>query len=434
MNECSSEIKNHLNDSPAVFVGWLESHGLDASTCRLFEDHMIDGFTFALLNEGDLRKMGITRMGILKKLLFLIELCCSRTHQGHGLGLESRYLHRFSTSSTDSSSESSLTYSPKRVRTLHTTPICESSPKIWKVALSGVYAFLSLGLTSFVMVLAHERLPEISKYPPLPDILLDNLPYIPWAFEAAELIALMLCLIWIAVLIFHKHRLILLRRYCSLLGTIFLLRSVTMIITSLSVPGKHLLTECRPFVFNSYRDRFARAAEIWFGMGMTLRGVRTCGDYMFSGHTTVITMLNFFITEYTPSSFYRLHNFTWVLNVFGAFFILAAHEHYSIDVFVAVYITSRLFLYYHWQANNHYLLRRDKKRAQIWFPLLSFFESDVRGVVPHEFTNPLRDAAYLWKKCRLRCILTPLAEVSLLFTANAAPSTSPTSPQQEKAE
>lgn len=30
---------------------------------------------------------------------------------------------------------------------------------------------------------------------------------------------------------------------------------------------------------------------------MSLHGVRSCGDYMFSGHTTVITMISHFITE-----------------------------------------------------------------------------------------------------------------------------------------
>ena len=77
-----------------------------------------------------------------------------------------------------------------------------------------------------------------------------------------------------------------------------------------------------------------------------------------------------------------------MLNMFGIFFILAAHEHYSIDVFVAFYITSRLFLYYHTLANNQALMQRDSIRTRIWFPLFSFFEASVDGIVPNEYESP----------------------------------------------
>ncbi|KAL0169289.1 hypothetical protein M9458_033885, partial [Cirrhinus mrigala] len=46
-------------------------------------------------------------------------------------------------------------------------------PEYWKTALSALYAMLVCGVTSFVMVLVHERVPDMRTYPPLPDIFLD---------------------------------------------------------------------------------------------------------------------------------------------------------------------------------------------------------------------------------------------------------------------
>ncbi|GBP32810.1 Sphingomyelin synthase-related 1 [Eumeta japonica] len=93
--------------------------------------------------------------------------------------------------------------------------------------------------------------------------------------------------------------------------------------------------------------------------------------------------------HYTSRNLYLLHILSWVMNMFGIFFILAAHEHYSIDVFIAFYITSRLFLYYHTLSNNQALMRNDSSRTRIWFPLLSFFESEVDGIVPNEYESPM---------------------------------------------
>lgn len=78
-----------------------------------------------------------------------------------------------------------------------------------------------------------------------------------------------------------------------------------MLITSLSVPGAHLqcqprLTPDEPWARTAYGElynKISMAYVIWRGAGMSIQGVRTCGDYMFSGHTVALTMLNFFITE-----------------------------------------------------------------------------------------------------------------------------------------
>ncbi|KAG9509915.1 Sphingomyelin synthase-related 1, partial [Fragariocoptes setiger] len=269
-------------------------------------------------------------------------------------------------------------------------PVVNSEP--WKTIVAMIYFLFSTWITAIVMVIVHDRVPDMLVFPPLPDIVLDNVPFIPWAFAMCEYCGLTLFIIFCIVLIFHKYRFIILRRLFSLFGSVFLLRCVTMLITSLSVPGRHLKCKARPY--GNWIERLYQAFMIWQGGGMSIKGVRTCGDYMFSGHTVTLTLLNFFITEYTSGSSYCvhiLHTAAWVINLFGVFFILAAHEHYSIDVFIAFYISTRLFLYYHTLANNQRNsgVHRDRDRTRIWFPLFYFFESNVGGMVPNEFENPL---------------------------------------------
>ena len=48
-------------------------------------------------------------------------------------------------------------------------------PERWKALLAFVYALGVSWVTAFVMVIVHDRVPDMEKYPPLPDILLGKL-------------------------------------------------------------------------------------------------------------------------------------------------------------------------------------------------------------------------------------------------------------------
>ena len=74
---------------------------------------------------------------------------------------------------------------------------------------------------------------------------------------------------------------ILLRRLALVTGILFFMRCVTMLGTSLSVPGAHL--KCSTAPTRSLEEKFQRAFEIASGLGASVAGVQTCGDYMFSG-------------------------------------------------------------------------------------------------------------------------------------------------------
>jgi len=112
---------------------------------------------------------------------------------------------------------------------------------------------------------------------------------------------------------------------------------------------------------------------IFIGQGMSSFGVKTCGDYLYSGHTCTLVLATHFINECmynkkkaikhkiiycilkyiyivlldTPHSYHLLHFLSWLTALTGMFFILAGHQHYSIDILIALVLSSRLFVYYH---------------------------------------------------------------------------------------
>ncbi|CAH8439216.1 unnamed protein product [Schistosoma turkestanicum] len=404
MSFCLQEEMISIHASSSDISRYLSNHGIPEFISDIFTQNIIDGLSFCLLCKKDLDEMGITQIGLRKRILFLSSIWRYKIKQQSSgektlpcvleYNCAMDFLNNKVSDKSNSSKLMDINSSEYIVDSsfLNDTnyKVVEETSNSWKLLISAFYFLISTCITSFVMVLAHERLPDMSKYPPLPDLFLDNLPHISWGFAAAEWVGVVLSTIWIIVLIFHKYRCILVRRFFVLTGTVLLLRSVTMIITSLSVPGKHLADHCSPYIVKNQTERLKRVLDIWLGMGMSISGIQTCGDYMFSGHTTCLTLLNFFITEYSPQNLHILHTFCWVLNIFGVFFILACHEHYSIDVFIAIYVSSRLFLYYHCLASSNILHRPGRERAMVWFPLFSFMEYDVKTTVPNIFEFPFQ--------------------------------------------
>ncbi|XP_029110129.1 sphingomyelin synthase-related protein 1-like isoform X2 [Scleropages formosus] len=330
---------------------WLKEEGFCDYVELLCNRHRLDGTSLLTLSESDLRQppLELKVLGDIKRLMVAL-----RRLQRHNASMLEQ-LGRGHDGERSCNGELAVANGK------HKQHARRLDPEYWKTVVSSVYVMFVFGFTSFVMVIVHERVPDMRTYPPLPDIFLD--------------------------------RSILLRRLCSLMGTVFLLRCFTMFVTSLSVPGQHL--KCSGKMYGDVWAKLQRALAIWSGLGMTLTGVQTCGDYMFSGHTVCLTMLNFFVTEYTPRTWNFVHTLSWVLNLFGIFFILAAHEHYSIDVFIAFYITTRLFLYYHTLANTR--AYQQSRRARIWFPMFSFFECNVNGTVPNEYCWPFSRPVFIKK-------------------------------------
>jgi len=120
-----------------------------------------------------------------------------------------------------------------------------------------------------------------------------------------------------------------------------------------------------------------RVFQLFSGFGLSINGKHSfCGDYMYSGHTTILVMSYLIILECkyftlcstycikincnfcledSPKRWFVLHWASWFMAAVGVLMVLIAHGHYTIDVIIAYLVTTRLFWIYHTLANNVYL-------------------------------------------------------------------------------
>jgi hypothetical protein len=168
-------------------------------------------------------------------------------------------------------------------------------PWATKFFVSFLFAFSAIMGNSVATIIAHDRCPDRKQYPPLPDLVLDNLSYVPWAFEVCEGTMIVLFFTFLTMLAFHKYRFIVLRRVLVIIGSVYILRCFLLTSTSLSIPSTDI--PCDPKVGGGFWSTLERAKQIYLMFGLKLLGIQTCGDLMFSGHTTVVTVMCFAIRE-----------------------------------------------------------------------------------------------------------------------------------------
>jgi len=261
-----------------------------------------------------------------------------------------------------------------------------------KTLLSGLFLASGFVATTASLAITHERVPEID---PLPDMILDSVPYQQWGLDVSEIIIMISTLTAFLVVMLHYHRLIILRRIWFLLGCLYYYRAITMFVTVL--PKADPSYTCKPKVDNTTVLPgiviAKRILTLMSGMGLSINGKHIyCGDYIFSGHTMVLTMGYLVIKEYSPRRFVLLHWVSFFTSLTGIIMLLIARGHYSIDCLLAYYVTTRMWWIYHTLAHNNSLKTRGSHNfldQMWWWRVFKFFERKIDGPLPRKYSVPL---------------------------------------------
>lgn len=132
----------------------------------------------------------------------------------------------------------------------------------------------------------------------------------------------------------------LIRVFFFLWGTIYLLRSICLVLTQ--IPRTDLEGE------NARPDSIFWGVIGFFGTNPTMT------DLVFSGHTATMVLVWEFVAYYTNHSIWS--TLLWLFTVTGSVLVSITHMHYTLDVFIAWGVADWVFHRYHSILDPQYLL------------------------------------------------------------------------------
>jgi hypothetical protein len=219
--------------------------------------------------------------------------------------------------------------------------------------------------------------------PVLPDIILDRVPVVKWAGQWSEILLFTLFLLFIVVMLFHKHRFLILRRILAVTGICLMIRSFCVWATVL--PRSLNSMECAPKSRNS-AEVVHRVFIMYATSGLSIFGGHMCGNYFFSGHTCLMTVIHAAFHQYTPDCLAPVKKVTTVMCLGIAALILLAHNHYTLDILGAYYVASRVWMFYHFLAHNPQF-RLNSGLSLCWTWLVNIFEDGSECSVDNQLQS-----------------------------------------------
>ncbi len=289
-------------------------------------------------------------------------------------------------------------------------PPSEDEPipvELCKTFVAFLFLFGGGVATTLALALVHERVPTAD--PPLPDLFLNNVDYQAWGLDVSEIIIMAACFSTLVLMLAHASRTVVLRRVFFLGGLHYYYRAVTMYVTVLPKPNEHY--KCAPKAGDDLTVLMVlhRVVKLLSGFGLSINGDHVyCGDYIYSGHTMTLVMTYLIVHQYSPRRWYLLHWASWCLAAFGVMVLLMARGHYSVDVVLAYWITTRLWWVYHTLANNPSLIRRENKENFLnrfwWWPIFNYLEGNVGRPLPKRYSWPVPERVQVVVRERWRSI------------------------------
>uniref|UniRef100_A0A0K0EAE0 PAP2_C domain-containing protein n=1 Tax=Strongyloides stercoralis TaxID=6248 RepID=A0A0K0EAE0_STRER len=269
----------------------------------------------------------------------------------------------------------------------------DNSTTIKKTLLAFIILIFGWIFNNIILAWVHDRVPL--DQPPLPDIFFNLFPEIPKAIEITEIIMLFIVISAIFIMIFHKHKWIIIRRVLCCAGISYIFRGICIAMLQVPVPSKN--TFCAPQMESSLANILNRVLSTFWSAGIEAFRPRVlCGDLIVSGHTIcLITGLQAF-KLYSPRRIHIIFTFYNIITLIALLSILIARKHYTLDVFLGYIVATNVFRTYHSLSYSYHRneLYENLHSESIIKPLVIYFEKDS---YPQFFDNYLTISSYLKK-------------------------------------